>query len=139
MGGGGEGTDTSTPTVEVTTQYQLEFPRFGGPVLFQQLYNYTNYPCRVPPYREVNTHGVTNPWRNRRPTSLFCQPSRNISNKTETRAQRTLTLITNSLQGLATMTTFGVKEPWIEPMNKFLIVNCQYYQTYSIYLINLLG
>lgn len=36
------------------------------------------------------------------------------------RAQRTLTLVAKSLQGLANMTTFGVKEPWMEPMNEFL-------------------
>ena len=36
------------------------------------------------------------------------------------RAQRTLTLIAKSLQGLANMTTFGAKERWMEPMNKFL-------------------
>lgn len=36
------------------------------------------------------------------------------------RAQRTLTLIAKSLQGLANMSTFGAKEPWMEPMNKFL-------------------
>lgn len=36
------------------------------------------------------------------------------------RAQRTLTLIAKSLQGLANMTTFGAKEPWMEPMNEFL-------------------
>ncbi|EPS36167.1 hypothetical protein H072_10250 [Dactylellina haptotyla CBS 200.50] len=37
-----------------------------------------------------------------------------------THAQRTLTLLAKSLQGLANMTTFGVKEPWFEPMNEFL-------------------
>ncbi|GAB1216735.1 hypothetical protein ATERTT37_005953 [Aspergillus terreus] len=36
------------------------------------------------------------------------------------RAQRTLTLIAKALQGLANMTTFGSKEPWMEPMNRFL-------------------
>ncbi len=36
------------------------------------------------------------------------------------RAQRTLTLIAKSLQGLANMSTFGAKEPWMEPMNTFL-------------------
>lgn len=37
------------------------------------------------------------------------------------RAQRTLTLIAKALQGLANMSTFGNKEPWMEPMNRFLI------------------
>jgi hypothetical protein len=32
-----------------------------------------------------------------------------------------LTLIAKALQGLANMTTFGNKEPWMEPMNKFLV------------------
>ncbi|KAJ5814734.1 hypothetical protein N7474_006511 [Penicillium riverlandense] len=36
------------------------------------------------------------------------------------RAQRSLTLVAKALQGLANMTTFGNKEPWMEPMNKFL-------------------
>ncbi|THC89701.1 hypothetical protein EYZ11_010852 [Aspergillus tanneri] len=39
------------------------------------------------------------------------------------RAQRTLTLIAKALQGLANMTTFGSKEPWMEPMNKFLVTS----------------
>ncbi|KAF3932109.1 hypothetical protein ABW20_dc0106997 [Dactylellina cionopaga] len=38
-------------------------------------------------------------------------------------AQRTLTLLAKSLQGLANMTTFGVKEPWFEPMNEFVNVS----------------
>ncbi len=36
------------------------------------------------------------------------------------RAHRTLTLITKALQTLANLTTFGSKEPWMEPMNQFL-------------------
>ena len=36
------------------------------------------------------------------------------------RAQRTFTLITKALQALANLTTFGQKESWMEPMNKFL-------------------
>ncbi|KAM5445325.1 GTPase activating factor [Microsporum canis] len=37
------------------------------------------------------------------------------------RAQRTLTLVAKGLQGLANLTTFGNKEPFMEPMNKFLM------------------
>ncbi|WEW60596.1 GTPase activating factor [Emydomyces testavorans] len=37
------------------------------------------------------------------------------------RAQRTLTLVAKALQGLANLATFGNKEPWMEPMNKFLL------------------
>ncbi|RPA75141.1 hypothetical protein BJ508DRAFT_365869 [Ascobolus immersus RN42] len=36
------------------------------------------------------------------------------------RAQRTLTLVAKSLQGLANMSPFGIKEPWMEGMNEFL-------------------
>jgi hypothetical protein len=36
------------------------------------------------------------------------------------RARRTFTLIAKSLQGLANMTTFGSKEPWMDPMNIFI-------------------
>lgn len=36
------------------------------------------------------------------------------------RAQRTYILLAKSLQGLANMTTFGHKEPWMSPMNTFL-------------------
>ncbi|TVY28411.1 Inhibitory regulator protein [Lachnellula hyalina] len=36
------------------------------------------------------------------------------------KAQRTLTLIAKSLQALANLTTFGSKEQWMEPMNRFL-------------------
>jgi hypothetical protein len=36
------------------------------------------------------------------------------------KAQRTLTLIAKSLQVLANLSTFGQKEAWMEPMNKFL-------------------
>jgi hypothetical protein len=36
------------------------------------------------------------------------------------KAQRTLTLIAKSLQALANLSTFGQKEEWMEPMNRFL-------------------
>lgn len=36
------------------------------------------------------------------------------------KAQRTLTLIAKSLQNLANLSTFGQKELWMEPMNRFL-------------------
>ncbi|KFY77226.1 hypothetical protein V499_03320 [Pseudogymnoascus sp. VKM F-103] len=41
------------------------------------------------------------------------------------RAQRTLTLIAKSLQVLANLSTFGQKEAWMEPMNRFLAQNRQ--------------
>ncbi|KAL1999919.1 hypothetical protein VTN02DRAFT_3801 [Thermoascus thermophilus] len=46
------------------------------------------------------------------------------------RAQRTLTLIAKALQGLANMTSFGNKEPWMEPMNKFLITHRASFKEY---------
>ncbi|KAH6655560.1 hypothetical protein BKA67DRAFT_507871, partial [Truncatella angustata] len=36
------------------------------------------------------------------------------------RAQRTLTLVAKGLQALGNLSTFGKKESWMEPMNKFL-------------------
>jgi hypothetical protein len=41
------------------------------------------------------------------------------------KAQRTLTLIAKSLQVLANLSTFGQKEAWMEPMNRFLATNRQ--------------
>lgn len=46
------------------------------------------------------------------------------------RAQRTLTLIAKALQGLANMSTFGSKEPWMEPMNRFLVSHRSGFKTY---------
>ncbi|CAK3951086.1 Ras GTPase-activating ngap [Lecanosticta acicola] len=37
------------------------------------------------------------------------------------RARRTFTLIAKSLQTMANMASFGTKEPWMEPMNAFLV------------------
>lgn len=41
------------------------------------------------------------------------------------KAQRTLTLIAKSLQALANLSTFGQKEDWMAPMNKFLVSHRQ--------------
>ncbi|KAI0134555.1 GTPase-activator protein for ras-like GTPase [Xylariales sp. AK1849] len=41
------------------------------------------------------------------------------------RAQRTLTLIAKGLQALGNLSTFGKKESWMEPMNKFLNIQRQ--------------
>ncbi|EPE28565.1 GTPase activation, GAP [Glarea lozoyensis ATCC 20868] len=38
----------------------------------------------------------------------------------QAKAQRTFTLIAKSLQALANLSTFGQKESWMEPMNRFL-------------------
>lgn len=46
------------------------------------------------------------------------------------RAQRTLTLIAKSLQGLANMASFGSKEPWMEPMNQFLTSSRQEFKQF---------
>ncbi|MCJ1415129.1 hypothetical protein MMC32_001460 [Xylographa parallela] len=46
------------------------------------------------------------------------------------RAQRTLTLIAKALQTLANMTSFGSKEPWMEPMNAFLTTHRQEFKVF---------
>ncbi|KAI2624976.1 Rho GTPase activation protein [Hypoxylon sp. NC1633] len=46
------------------------------------------------------------------------------------RAQRTLTLIAKGLQALANLSTFGKKESWMEPMNKFLSIHRQPFKDY---------
>lgn len=53
------------------------------------------------------------------------------------RAQRTLTLIAKALQGLANMTTFGNKEPWMEPMNKFLVGNRAEFKQFVDHICNI--
>ncbi|CAG8954394.1 hypothetical protein HYFRA_00006021 [Hymenoscyphus fraxineus] len=46
------------------------------------------------------------------------------------KAQRTLTLIAKSLQALANLSTFGQKEEWMEPMNRFLTGHRQEVKAY---------
>ncbi|KAI0853202.1 Rho GTPase activation protein [Daldinia vernicosa] len=46
------------------------------------------------------------------------------------RAQRTLTLIAKGLQALANLSTFGKKEGWMEPMNRFLGIHRQPFKDY---------
>ncbi|KAI2623763.1 Rho GTPase activation protein [Xylaria nigripes] len=46
------------------------------------------------------------------------------------RAQRTLTLIAKGLQALANVSSFGKKESWMEPMNKFLAHERQSFKEY---------
>ncbi|MCJ1320743.1 hypothetical protein MMC15_006084 [Xylographa vitiligo] len=46
------------------------------------------------------------------------------------RAQRSLTLIAKALQTLANMTSFGSKEPWMEPMNTFLTTHRQDFKVF---------
>ncbi|CAO1602976.1 GTPase activating factor [Xanthoria calcicola] len=45
-------------------------------------------------------------------------------------AQRTLTLISKTLNTLANLGTFGSKEPWMEPMNGFLNSHRQEFKTF---------
>ncbi|KAL8939136.1 MAG: hypothetical protein Q9211_002872 [Gyalolechia sp. 1 TL-2023] len=45
-------------------------------------------------------------------------------------AQRTLTLISKTLNTLANLGTFGSKEPWMEPMNGFLNAHRQGFKTF---------
>lgn len=44
--------------------------------------------------------------------------------------RRTLTLIAKSLIALANMIKFGAKEPWMEPMNKFVVSATPKFKTY---------
>ncbi|KAL8775089.1 MAG: hypothetical protein Q9209_000568 [Squamulea sp. 1 TL-2023] len=46
------------------------------------------------------------------------------------RAQRTLTLLSKTLNTLANLGTFGSKEPWMEPMNGFLNTHRQEFKTF---------
>jgi hypothetical protein len=46
------------------------------------------------------------------------------------RAQRTFTLITKALQKLANISTFGKREEWMEPMNRFLNAQRQSFRDY---------
>ncbi|KAI9789118.1 MAG: hypothetical protein M1816_006368 [Peltula sp. TS41687] len=53
-----------------------------------------------------------------------------LSDHPRPKAQRSLTLIAKSLQGLANMSTFGAKEPWMEPMNKHLVIHRQEFREF---------
>lgn len=46
------------------------------------------------------------------------------------RAARTFLLIAKSLQNLANLTTSGAKEPWMEPMNEFLVSQRQTFKDF---------
>ncbi|SMQ45335.1 unnamed protein product [Zymoseptoria tritici ST99CH_3D7] len=46
------------------------------------------------------------------------------------RARRTFTLIAKSLQTMANMAAFGTKEPWMEPMNVFLVQHRESFKTF---------
>lgn len=46
-----------------------------------------------------------------------------VSNPPDPKAQRTLTLVAKTLQGLANFSSFGQKEPWMLPMNAFVREN----------------
>ncbi|PIA88788.1 putative Ras GTPase-activating-like protein ngap [Cercospora beticola] len=46
------------------------------------------------------------------------------------RARRTFTLIAKSLQTMANMASFGTKEPWMEPMNAFLVQHRESFKTF---------
>ncbi|KAI9893809.1 MAG: hypothetical protein M1814_005362 [Vezdaea aestivalis] len=46
------------------------------------------------------------------------------------RVQRTLTLVSKTLQVLANLSTFGVKEPFMQPMNQFLSQNRQEFKSF---------
>lgn len=53
-----------------------------------------------------------------------------LTDHPQPKAQRTLTLIAKSLQALANMSTFGQKEEWMEPMNRFLASHRQAVKDY---------
>lgn len=55
------------------------------------------------------------------------------------RAQRTLTLIAKGLQALANLSTFGKKESWMEPMNKFLTSHRQPFKDFIDQLCSISG
>ncbi|KIW43176.1 uncharacterized protein PV06_04310 [Exophiala oligosperma] len=46
------------------------------------------------------------------------------------RTKRTFTLIAKSLNALASVGKFGTKEPWMEPMNKFLIASATEFRNF---------
>lgn len=48
----------------------------------------------------------------------------------EANANRTCTLLAKNIQGLANLTTFGTKEPWMSRMNKFLLSRRQEFKDF---------
>ena len=57
-----------------------------------------------------------------------------LCSPTDARTQRTLTLIAKVLQGLANMSTFGAKEPWMATMNPFLQANLSSFEDFIAHL-----
>ncbi|KAK7749190.1 GTPase activating factor [Diatrype stigma] len=55
------------------------------------------------------------------------------------RAQRTLTLIAKGLQALANLSSFGKKESWMEPMNRFLMSHRQPFKDFIDQLCSISG
>lgn len=65
-------------------------------------------------------------------TSGFTKPrmSDHSLDDIKPRARRTFTLIAKSLQTMANMASFGTKEPWMEPMNVFLVQHREGFKTF---------
>ena len=57
-----------------------------------------------------------------------------VAYPSDARCQRTLTLIAKVLQGLANMSSFGGKEPWMGAMNPFLQANISSFEDFITHL-----